>query len=260
MVAAFFLLRVEPASQKQLARRPKFLFPIAGSELSSDKNTLLVIGLKKNCLVRSTSPHNPIGTVSVIAPVPDEPEFHSVEEARAAIQGLTVAQLTRLRRFAQWRMRGVTSRVGYRDDSDLLQEAVTALLNGTRHWKCGVTFCDYVIGCMRSISSAWFESVESAIVWDAGIDTLSGSREAPDRVIDARDEVHRVFRMFGKGSPQERILHGWYLGENGKEIQDNLGISQREYDTLVKGIRRRLHARLRREWRSETPNQAALRS
>jgi hypothetical protein len=50
------------------------------------------------------------------------------------ILALSDAEMLRLRKYAVWRVRGIGRKAQGRDDQDLLNEAVTSVIDGTRQW------------------------------------------------------------------------------------------------------------------------------
>jgi hypothetical protein len=83
-------------------------------------------------------------------------------EIVAAIESLSAEQYYRLKRFAQWRMRGIGRAALGRNYHSLLAQAVVSTLEGSesetngRKWaKNRVPFVEHLFGAMRSISTHW---------------------------------------------------------------------------------------------------------
>jgi hypothetical protein len=80
---------------------------------------------------------------------------------RAAIEGLSEADLLRLEKFARYRVKGVGRMALGRDHNDLLADAIADTLDPTkRRWNKAVTFVQHLLGAMRSISSHWREQFD----------------------------------------------------------------------------------------------------
>src|SRR5262249_27614593 len=92
--------------------------------------------------------------------VPEE-KAATPAEVSATIEALSEADLLRLKRFANKRVRRLGRKAEERTGDDLLQTAVTDLLGDTRRWdKTKVGFMGFLFGAMRSISSNWAKSYD----------------------------------------------------------------------------------------------------
>lgn len=94
-------------------------------------------------------------------------ECATTAEVVAAIESLSAEQYYRLKRFAQWRMRGIGRAALGRTYGSLLDQAVVSTLEGSeseakgRKWaKNRVPFVEHLLGAMRSISTHWKEAYE----------------------------------------------------------------------------------------------------
>src|SRR5262245_33912637 len=77
-------------------------------------------------------------------------------EITAAINGLSEAELVRLRQYAYARVRLLGRKAGTESGDDLLQAAIADLLEDKRRWdKAKVDFMGFLFGAMKSISSNW---------------------------------------------------------------------------------------------------------
>ena len=82
----------------------------------------------------------------------DEPA-PSTDAVTAAFNALSADERQRLKRFAYYRMMGVTGLVHHAGGDDLLQEAITRTLEGKRLWNPKNTFFQHLVGCMSSIAN-----------------------------------------------------------------------------------------------------------
>lgn len=188
--------------------------------------------------------------------VPEE-KAASQEEIVAAIQCLSEADNIRLEKFGRFRIRGLGRASAGRDWRDLLGEALTATLDiNRRRWNKSVTFVQHLLGAMRSISTSWknsFDPDEAHLESDL-IRTDSEGNESsvfagirstdPDgeRIVTAKQEVEEIERLFQDDSIALDIIGGWRSEMTGPDIQEALGISQTEYETRVRRMRRVLRA------------------
>ena len=171
----------------------------------------------------------------------------SSEGIEQAILAFTNEESLRLNRYAQWRIRGLGRKAQGRSADDLLQEALVATLEGKRVWKEGVSLYQHLIGALRSISSRlrerkFEEYLESEIATpgderplDFEVTTMN-----PQRILEARERLAEVMRLFEDDPHAVRVLKRLAAGFTASEIQSELRVSQREYGAIAKRIRRRL--------------------
>lgn len=179
----------------------------------------------------------------------------SREEVVAAIEALTREQHLRLERFARWRMRGLGRAAQGRDWEDLVGEAIAATYEGRRRWSKGsVDFFQHLIGVIRSISSHWrdqfnpdeafFES-EVIRVTPQGktanpmVEVASPAAD-PEHAHAGKEEVKRIAQIASNNPLAWLILDGLSDGMTGPEIREALDVSQREYETAMKWLRRNI--------------------
>jgi DNA-directed RNA polymerase specialized sigma24 family protein len=174
------------------------------------------------------------------------------EEINEAIRSLTRAELLKLERYAKWRIRGIGRASEGRNHEDLMQDAVTQTLSGQRSWNKSVSFVQYLIGVIRSISSHWKEQFDpdSALLESEAVYASPEGKEknlfldapstAPDaeRLIMARQEIKQIEILFSDDHQALEVITGWRLEMSGPEIQKELGISQKEHETIARRIRR----------------------
>jgi hypothetical protein len=184
-----------------------------------------------------------------------EKKLAKPDEVVKAIASLTEGQLLRLKESAKWKIRGLGRRAMGRDYQDLLNEAITRTLEGTRNWpKSTVDFMGCLIGTMRSISSNWAESFdpeEAALDSEVIINTEEGESispinkaEAPgisqeDNLI-AKQEIERIEGIFEKDETVLLIIEGLRSEMTGPEIQEAIDITKTEFETAMKRMRRKV--------------------
>jgi DNA-directed RNA polymerase specialized sigma24 family protein len=185
----------------------------------------------------------------------------SEAETTAAIEALyhEPAQLNKLRECGKFFIEGVGRAAEGRDADDLLSEAVTRTLEGTRTWnRAAVDMSGHLIGSMRSIVYHWAESVKArkAVTYlesetihvdsddDEVIDTEIGRQRSPqpgpDRLYEVKQQVELIEQAFKDDAEVTQVLEALKAGfEKGQEIQDVLNISPTEYNTRMKRLRRK---------------------
>lgn len=195
--------------------------------------------------------------------VPEE-KAASIEEVETAIDSLTKRELWRLEQYAKRRIRGIGRSSLGRNYEDLLQQAVTDTLSGSRRWnKEAVDFTRHLVGAMRSISSHWrerfdpdeaYSESEAVLVSHVGRASnpmLDVASPIPDgrRVTEAKAAVERIERLVSGHPLASLIIDGLREGLTGPEIQKTLEISQKEYETAMKWLRRTVRADANKEGR-----------
>jgi DNA-directed RNA polymerase specialized sigma24 family protein len=180
----------------------------------------------------------------------------SREEIWNAVRGLTRAQLVRLKRFAQWRIRGLGPKALGRSAEDLLGEAICATASGQRIWNDEVDFSAHLLGAMRSISTNWHEKVgeeylESELTQEGGEGPFSRSAVTnldPERILQAKETLETVLGLFSKDDTALRIIQLLALGYSSAEIRAKLSITAQVFGAATKRIRRKLQAELPGLW------------
>jgi len=172
------------------------------------------------------------------------------------INGLTASELLKLQRFASWRIHALGHLAAGREHSDLLHEAIVSTLEGRRRWiPENLTFFAHLLGAMSSISNAWFRRgvTEARALPADGIERDQDSDSAlapfhniparepsPERQAEARQTIRTIMDCFREDSTARKILTAMMEGETSTEIKRSMGITDIEYYTATKRIRRRL--------------------
>jgi hypothetical protein len=181
------------------------------------------------------------------------------------MEALTSAALLRLRGYSRWRVRGLGRKAAGRTEMELLADAMNATLEGKRRWnKDKVDFVGHLIGAMRSISSHWrtqSKRVDEATLESDLLQTtpdgdvlspfeLASSEEpkpdeeleANERRLQAREQVEAMEKAFAGDHVISLLLSGLRGGMTPAEVRAELDLSQTEYDTATKRLRRRMRA------------------
>ncbi len=169
------------------------------------------------------------------------------------MEALGEADLVRLERFARYRVRGLGRRAFGRSHEDLLNEAIADTLDpDKRRWNKDVSFATHLIGAMRSISSHWREQfdadeprLESELVRTSEegellspLDLVGSHAPGADRIAEARQQLEQIERAIVGDRIVNDILGGMRAEMLPSEIREVLGLSQTEYETAMKRLRR----------------------
>jgi len=185
------------------------------------------------------------------------PEEHAAtqEEIEAAIESLTEEEEGNLLLSARRRISVIGKATLGNGPEDLLQEAITATLEGKRRWnkQGGVPFCLHLIGAMRSISSHWleqFDEDEASLETDLLRQTDEGdvfnpmlgvASETPsvERQMIVREQVERLLSLVSSRELATLIVEGMREGMKSSEIKELLELDRKQYETEMTWIRRK---------------------
>jgi len=171
---------------------------------------------------------------------------NSADDVALAIHSLSDADLVRLKALAQLWVRGLPRGFSW---SDVLHEAIARALDGSRKWPRGIPILAFLSGVMRSIcEDQWrrerlehevlAREVDSADL--CGIGDTAGSTTDPERAVGAAQSLAAINRLFAADPDALKIIAGLSDGLTAAEICRVYGMSEREYDTTRKRMRRAL--------------------
>jgi DNA-directed RNA polymerase specialized sigma24 family protein len=170
-------------------------------------------------------------------------EFHSLQEAQDAINGLRTADWHRLDRIARFQVFCYPQLSG----DDLLQEAFDRVLCGRRNWRRGVPFPVFMYGVLQSIADEWRDDqdlryeVPTADLRpdDSGespdIAEMAVSRNTnPERALQVARLLNTVQDEFVQSDADLSFLLGTMEGRTAKETQAEYGLTPQEYGAARK--------------------------
>jgi RNA polymerase sigma-70 factor (ECF subfamily) len=186
---------------------------------------------------RQTPPHLQLSDQRIVRPA----------DTACALGLVTKMDLLRLKALARLYARGLPPDV---DWEDLLQEALTRVLVGTRTAATDVPPVAFIAGVMRSLRSA-HRRRHSRARRDAATeqgDAAAGGRDVevrdssplPERVLGARQELAQIRALFASDAVVLGILDGLGEGLEPEQIRERLGLDSIAYDTARRRMRRAL--------------------
>jgi DNA-directed RNA polymerase specialized sigma24 family protein len=165
-------------------------------------------------------------------------------DVAAAIRALSDNDLLRLQALARLWTRGMPGCLGW---ADVMQEAIARALDGSRKWPPGVPILAFLSGVMRSIcDDHWRHEVRAAKVIVPDTDGTGGAEQAsaanadPERVLAAAQALADIHRLFAGDNAAQKIIAGLADGLTAAEICKACDMSEREYDSTRKRMRRAL--------------------
>jgi RNA polymerase sigma-70 factor (ECF subfamily) len=170
---------------------------------------------------------------------------NTTADVARAIHALTDADLVRLKALARLWTRGLPDSTGW---ADVLHEAIARALDGSRKWPPGVPILAFLSGIMRSIcEDQWRRARRDSeiLVRDEDVSDLCPSGDevkspGPERIIAAAQSVAAIDQLFACDPLALKVIAGLAEGLTPPEIRNRYGMSEREYDTTRKRMRRAL--------------------
>jgi DNA-directed RNA polymerase specialized sigma24 family protein len=164
----------------------------------------------------------------------------TVEVARG-IHALSAADLVRLKALARLWTRGQDA-LGW---SDVLHEAIARALGGARRWPPGVPIVAFLSGIMRSICEDHWRRARregQLIAREEDVADLGGEDAAfdPERTLAAAQALAAVNDLFAGDAVALMVIAGLADGLSPPEICRLYGLTERDYDTTRRRMRRAL--------------------
>jgi DNA-directed RNA polymerase specialized sigma24 family protein len=187
--------------------------------------------------------------IANMPPIPQLADHRVLRPAETALALNLVSRMDflRLKTIARLHARGLPPDVTW---DDLLQEAFTRVLVGSRRQPQGVTMVAFLAGVMRSLRSEhWRRARRGLGSREVRIDQQRDlSREValhdpapdPERSLIARQELSAIERLFAGDPAVRNIIAGLAEGRSAAQIRAATGISKTDYDSARKRMRRAL--------------------
>ena len=167
-------------------------------------------------------------------------------ERALAVQLVSDCDLLRLKVIARLHGRSLPPDVSW---ADLLQEAFTRVLDGSRAIPAGVPPVAFLAGVMRSIKAEYWRRRRRATAPQPVLATryqlvAPETAEAcdpqpdPERWLIAAQQLEAIGTLFAHDPVALQIIAGLGDGLTAEEIRRTLGMSKTEYDSARKRMRR----------------------
>jgi len=164
----------------------------------------------------------------------------TADDVARAIHSLSDADLVRLGALARLWARGLP---GVLAGSDILHEAIARALDGSRKWPAGVPILAFLSGIMRSICVDQWRREQREALLIVRNDPAAAPDDAPrdpERMLAATQRLAAIHRLFAGDDAALKIIAGLAEGLTPDEICARYALSEREYDTTRKRMRRAL--------------------
>ena len=148
---------------------------------------------------------------------------------------VTESELLRLKAIAHLQARGLPPAVGW---SDLLQEAFTRILDGSRRRPKGIPMVNFVAGIMRSIKSDHWRRTRRERDSAAALEDMREDAPDPERSLAALQELTAISNLFADDPEVQHIIAGAAEQRSAEEIRTAGRMSKVDYDSARKRMRR----------------------
>jgi DNA-directed RNA polymerase specialized sigma24 family protein len=150
---------------------------------------------------------------------------------------VTETELLRLKAIAHLQARGLPPAFTW---SDLLQEAFTRILDGSRRRPKGISMVSFVAGIMRSIKSEYWRKSRLELDSNAEVQHMREDAPDPERSLAALQELTALSELFADDAQVQQIIAGAAEQRSAEEIRATGGMSKVEYDSARRRMRRTL--------------------
>jgi RNA polymerase sigma-70 factor (ECF subfamily) len=171
-----------------------------------------------------------------------------------AIQSLSEGDLLRLKALARLRARSLPGV----EWADILNETIMRALSGTRRWPPGVPIISFLAWSMRSVCDEYWRKMrrERRVIIGAEGTRASWPPDQADEAPDADPErtaaavqmLAVLDALFAEDEIALKIIAGLEDGLSAAEIRLRYGLSETEYDSARKRMRRTLLRHNLRGW------------
>jgi RNA polymerase sigma-70 factor (ECF subfamily) len=167
---------------------------------------------------------------------------HTTVDVAGALRALSDTDLVRLKTLARLWSRGLPGGIGW---TDVLNEAIVRVLDGSRPWPPKVPLLAFMSGVMRSICDDHWRRARREVLLSGEhlADVFAATEETtpdPERVLAAAQALAEVHQLFAGDRCALMIIAGLSDGMSAQEICQHNALSEREYDTARKRMRRAL--------------------
>ena len=182
-------------------------------------------------------------------------------EIHRAIAALGQADWLRLHKVARALCRNVCRSGGF-DADDLLQEAFQRALNGGRQCPRDVEVTRFLAGVMRSIASDWGKArrrrpemrldAPSGALLEVVVQVRDGCLDAEELLASTEESagvIERIKDLFADDPTALKIIDGMLEGRAGAELRSAAELSEKEFASKRRLIRRRIDKAFPKEWK-----------
>lgn len=183
-------------------------------------------------------------------------EYYSVEEVAELIERLDEITLTKLYRIAS------TLKMIYRyDNRSLVHDVIVKLLSGERQWKKGYTIYTVFRNLCSSMLSHFVEKNKTVISLNLKdekgnelIESIPSGLTNQEYQLVLADLREYILNILEDDPIARDLVEGRMLGYEKSDSLELLDITDKEYETKWKKIRRRLQKNIEEDWYVKSGN------
>ena len=164
-------------------------------------------------------------------------QFATVEEARGAIQGLQPADHVKLMIIAKF-FAGLRIVGSVIEPEDLLHDAIVKTIDGTRRWNKKVSIIRHLDRVMESDSGHAAKKAQRTESLEAGDVEPKAQTPSIYSQLIAKEQLEAVLPLLEGDKKALDILRLKGDGFTASEVRSKLGMSEKEYNTVSRRIRR----------------------
>jgi DNA-directed RNA polymerase specialized sigma24 family protein len=188
--------------------------------------------------------------IKIMSPLPKLTDNRVLRPAETALALDLISRMDflRLKSIARWHARGLPADVTW---DDLLQEAITRVLVGSRQQPEGITTVAFLAGIMRSLRSEHWRRMRQG---PGAAETLHLDQQRdlskepalrdpapdPERSLMAREGLAAIDALFASDPVALQIIAGLAEGRTAAQIRSGAGITKTGYESARKRMRRAL--------------------
>jgi len=155
-----------------------------------------------------------------------------------ALKLVSEIDLLRLKTLARLHARGLPADVNW---EDLLQEAITRMLVGSRKLPDGLSVIAFLAQVMRSLKAEhWRRVLSGGVVGTERAIELRDPAPGPERSLMARQELNAIERLFTDDRVARQIIAGLGEGLSPEEICARHDLTKTDYQSARRRMRRTL--------------------
>jgi DNA-directed RNA polymerase specialized sigma24 family protein len=174
-------------------------------------------------------------------------EYATDAEVEAAVRALAPADGVRLAKIARFRALALAGLGIGMSGEDLLQDTILCTLDGRKRWRKSVKFVTHLIRAIQNIASHAREAQAGRTMVMVAVAEPDGPSDGvvvashasdAERLAAVGEQFALIEKTFEGDDEVGLVVECMARGMNGPEVQRDLNITQTEYETIMKRLRR----------------------
>lgn len=168
--------------------------------------------------------------------------YYSIEEVREQLSNLTDAELTKLQKIAQSYIFDYNL-----NTEDLLFITFEKVYDGSRNWPKNLKVLKFFQNTMQSVLDNELKKVKEELLLNSPnedgeepINSIPDNSAGIENKIITEQEIDNIFSLFNDDKIAKELIEGRMENLNKKELLELLNLTDVEYESKLKKIRRRI--------------------